>query len=99
MQSKYQKKRDLFCEALSRAGMTPIVPQGAYYVLADVSSFGYESAKACAMALLEKAKVASVPGSAFYQGSEGESLLRFCFALEDELVEEAAQRIQNFRAS
>ena len=96
LQSKYQKKRDLFCGALTDAGMSPIIPQGAYYVLADISSFGYATAKECAMAILEKTKVACIPGTAFYQGPQGEKLVRFCFALEDHLVEEAAKRIVTF---
>jgi aminotransferase len=96
LQTEYQKKRDILCEALDAAGLSPIVPQGAYYVLADVSRLGHETSRDAAMALLEGAKVASVPGSAFYRGAPGERLLRFCFAKEDELVEEAGRRIRAF---
>lgn len=95
----YQRKRDILCEGLHAAGLRPIVPQGAYYVLAEVGHLGYPSAKAAAMALLEETKVASVPGTAFYQGAAGESLLRFCFAKEDQILQDAANRIRSFRGS
>ena len=51
------------------------------------------------MALLEETKVASVPGTAFYQGQTGESLLRFCFAKEDDVLQEAARRIASFKGA
>ena len=77
--------------------MSPITPHGAYYVLADISKFGFDSSKACAMSLLEQAKVASIPGTAFYQGTEGQGLLRFCFALEEDIIREAANRIRAYQ--
>jgi aminotransferase len=46
------------------------------------------------MYLLEKARVASIPGSAFYRGKTGEKLLRFCFAKDDEALEEACRRLR-----
>ncbi|MGW8375217.1 pyridoxal phosphate-dependent aminotransferase [Streptomyces sp. ODS28] len=95
--SAYQRKRDRLCGALDAAGMSPVIPDGAYYVLADVSGWGYGSARAAAMALLEEGGVAAVPGSAFYQGAAGEGLLRFCFAKEDAAIEEGCRRIRRFR--
>ncbi|WP_394824892.1 pyridoxal phosphate-dependent aminotransferase [Pendulispora albinea] len=92
----YQRKRDTLCDALKAAGMAPIVPQGAYYVLADISNWGFATAIEAAMALLERAKVASVPGSAFYRGTIGEKLLRFCFAKDDASLGEACERIRHF---
>ena len=97
LQTTYQKKRDLFCGALKQAGMEPIIPQGAYYVLARVHEFGFESSKHAVTTLLEKCKVAAVPGTAFYQNTEGEKFIRFCFAIEDHLLEQAAEQIQTFR--
>ena len=91
----YERKRDLICAALDAGGMRPIVPQGAYYVLADVSHLGFATARDAAMNLLETRGVASVPGSAFYRGSAGEGLLRFCFAKEDDVLEEACRRLQS----
>lgn len=97
--SDYQRKRDQLCDALTVAGMTPIVPEGAYYVLADVSHWGFDTAHEAAMSLLENARVASVPGSAFYRGTTGEGLLRFCFAKDDALLDEACRRIRDFDPS
>lgn len=93
----YQRKRDIVCDGLSDAGMTPVVPQGAYYVLADIRQFGFPNAKAAAMALLTEVGVASVPATAFYQGPTGETMLRFCFAKEDAVLEDAANRLRRFR--
>jgi len=97
LQTTYQKKRDLICSALDDANLSPIVPQGAYYVLADISHLGYASAREGAMDLLERGGVASIPGTAFYRGETGEGLLRFCFAKQDDALDEACVRIRNFR--
>jgi len=94
LQSGYQAKRDRICQALADAQLKPIVPQGAYYVLADCSGLGMPNARAAAMHLLERTKVASVPGSAFYRGAAGESLLRFCFAKDDAVLDEACRRLR-----
>jgi len=93
----FQVKRDRLCEALDAAGLAPIVPEGAYYVLADVSRAGYPDARAAAMDVLERGGVASVPGSAFYDSKRGEGLLRFSFGVEDETLDAACQRIRAFR--
>lgn len=93
----YQRKRDMLADALNDAGLAPIVPQGAYYMLADVSSLGCATAKEASMALLERVKVASIAGSAFYRGATGESLLRFCYAKEDDVLAEACKRIRTLR--
>jgi aminotransferase len=97
LRNEYQRKRDIICAGLADAGLTPLIPQGAYYVLADIAHFGYPSAKAAAMALLEQTGVAGVPGTAFYQGNEGENLIRFCFAKDDQTLHEAVRRLAGFR--
>ncbi|HUJ28198.1 MAG TPA: pyridoxal phosphate-dependent aminotransferase [Myxococcales bacterium] len=94
LQSSYQKKRDAICAALSAAALRPIVPQGAYYVLADCSALGFATAREAAMHLLETKRVASIPGTAFYRGSAGEKLLRFCFAKDDDVLDEACRRLR-----
>ena len=95
LQSSYQKKRDLMCSTLAAAGLSPIVPQGAYYVLADCTRLGFATAREAAMALLERTRVASVPGTAFYRGATGEKLLRFCFAKDDDVLAEACRRLRS----
>jgi aminotransferase len=89
----YQRKRDLLAGALRDAGFTPFVPQGAYYMLAEIPE-RFPNAMEAAMTLIEEAKVASVPGPSFYAGSAGDRLLRFCFAKDFDALEEAARRLR-----
>lgn len=91
---EYAGKRDRVCHALKKAGLNPHVPQGAYYILADISGLPGKNSKERAMYLLERTGVASVPGEAFYDGDGGENLARFCFAKEDAVLEEACKRLQ-----
>lgn len=92
--ASYQKKRDILCGALVDAGLRPYVPRGAYYVLADIRRLGLPTSKAAAMVLLDKLKIASVPGTSFYRDPVGETMCRFCFAKDDDVLEEAARRIR-----
>jgi len=96
--AKYRKKREVLCGALDEVGLTPCVPQGAYYVLADVSSLPGANSKERAMHLLEKTGVASVPGESFFKGIEGETIVRFCFAKEDDVIEDACRRLQSLKS-
>ncbi len=90
----YQAKRDQFCRALTKAGLPPSIPQGAYYVLADVSRLPGTTSKERAMHLLEKTGVAGVPGEAFFEGVEGQRFIRFCFAKTEKDLDEACRRIE-----
>ena len=91
---EYSRKRQQLCSALKQAGLNPYIPQGAYYVLADVSSLPGTSSKEKAMFLLKHSGVASVPGDAFFQSAEGKNIVRFCFAKPDDVLDEACQRLQ-----
>ena len=91
---EYVNKRDKICGALAKAGLEPYVPQGAYYVLADISRIPGASSKEKAMNLLRQSGVACVPGEAFYHDDAGENLARFCFAKEDAVLDEACRRIE-----
>ena len=98
----YQVKRDKLCASLTRAGLTPSVPAGAYYVLADASAMEGANAKAKARALLAKTGIGAVAGSAFFTADEqgrnrGENLLRFCFAKKDAELAEACRRLDSLR--
>lgn len=97
LRASYKRKRDRLCDALRQCGLTPYVPEGAYYVLADVSALPGESSTARAMHLLNETGVASVPGSSFFTGAEGDTLVRFCFAKEDDVLEEACERLGALR--
>ncbi len=93
MARDYRDKRNYFCDALKAAGLTPLVPQGAYYILTDVSSLGYNDDKKAAMHILEKGGVASIPGSSFFASDGGRNLVRFCVAQPWDIVKQAAERI------
>jgi aminotransferase len=99
---EYQEKRDSFCAALARAGMTPSIPTGAYYVLADASRIEGANSKAKARQLLADTGLAAVAGSAFFGTdadgrNRGENLLRFCFAKKDADLAEACRRLDEYR--
>jgi aminotransferase len=102
LSTEYQAKRDSFCAALARAGLSPSIPGGAYYVLADVSRIPGATSKAKARKLLADTGLAAVAGSAFF-GTEpdgrnrGEHLLRFCYAKKDADLAEACRRLDAYR--
>lgn len=96
MAADYQKKRDLLAEALSEAGFKPSIPQGAYYMLAQIPD-EFRDDKEAAQALLETTRVASVPGSAFFVSEAGKRMLRFCFAKDFNSLEEACKRLRAFK--
>jgi aminotransferase len=84
LSAEYQAKRDMLCAALADVGMTPSIPQGAYYVLADVTKLPGTTAREKARTLLRNTGVAAVAGTAFFAEGRGENLIRFCFAKRDE---------------
>jgi aminotransferase len=92
----YTKKRDMLADALTEAGFQPSVPQGAYYMLAGIPEGIADSAE-CARLLLEQSRVASVPGTAFFESDTGKRMLRWCFAKDFASLEEACNRIRAFR--
>src|SRR5689334_7135589 len=94
---EYVHKRDLLCGTLKEVGLTPSIPKGAYYVLADASALPGAIAKEKSMYLLRETGVASVAGSAFYHGSGGENLVRFCFAKTDAELSEACRRLRSLK--
>lgn len=87
-------KRERLCAALRNAGLTPHVPQGAYYVLADLGRLPGKTSKQRAMHLLRTTGIACVPGEAFFHRPEdGSRLGRFCFAKSDEELQSACDRL------
>ena len=89
----YQRKRDQFCQALAKAGLTPSIPQGAYYVLADASRLPGITGKERAMFLLETIGLAGVPGEAFFSGADGRQFIRFSYAKIDSDIDDACRRL------
>jgi aminotransferase len=94
--TEYEEKRDKICDALMAAGLTPAVPAGAYYVLADATRIEGERASVKARNLLRATGVGAVAGSAFYGGDRGENILRFCFAKQTADLDRACTALRNF---
>ncbi len=97
LQQVFQRKRDQFCRVLQAVGLSPTIPQGAYYVLADVSRLPGRTGKERAMYLLEETGVAGVPGEAFFQGTEGARYVRFSFAKTDADLDVACERLHKLK--
>ena len=91
--NNFTDKRNLLCDTLTDIGLTPLIPEGAYYILADVSLVNGNSIKEKAMKILNQTKVACVPGSAFYSSEKGNNLVRFCFAKEDYELDKACNNL------
>lgn len=95
LKEKYTGKRDLFLKGLDDIGIVHTVPQGAYYVLLDISEFGYESDLAFCEELAKKAGVGAVPGSSFFR-EPVRHLIRMHFAKKDETLYEALGRLRSY---
>ncbi len=92
---EYRARRDLLQGALEEAGFAPRLPEGAYYVLCDISGFGFADDVAFAHWLVREVGVAGVPGSSFYSRRElGRHLIRFTFCKTEPLLREAAERLR-----
>jgi aminotransferase len=91
----HQAKRERLAAALEAAGMDPLIPPGAYYILARAEHLPGKTAAEKARALMARTGVASVAGSAFFRPGRGENLLRFCFAKQDAELDEACDRLRN----
>ena len=89
----YRAKRERLLGILANAGFRCIAPRGAYYIMTDVSAFGFPDDVTMARYLVTDVGVASVPGSSFYRDpSGGRNQLRFCFCKKDETLTAAEQR-------
>lgn len=94
--AEYTHKRDLFLRGLDDIGLVHNVPQGAYYVMLDISEFGYASDLEFCETLAEKVGVGAVPGSSFFR-EDVNHLIRFHFAKKDETLYEALNRLESIR--
>lgn len=92
----YTHKRDLFCQGLRDLGFSFVEPQGAYYVMADVSELGYASDYDCAVDLIRKVGVGTVPASCFFNAPENR-FVRFHFAKSDEVLNAALERLDGWK--
>lgn len=96
MATMYTRKRDLFCDGLRDLSFSFTEPEGAYYVMADVSELGYADDYDCAVDLIRKVGVGTVPCSCFYDKPE-HRFVRFHFAKSDEVLKSALDRLDGWR--
>ena len=96
LRDKYTHMRTLFLDGLDRIGITHNVPQGAYYVMVDVSEFGYSSDLKLCEALAQYVGVGAVPGSSFFREPENR-YIRLHFAKQDDTLNAALERLADIR--
>lgn len=89
----HEAKRTMLVSALRQAGMSPQVPEGAYYILSSTGDLPGATAAEKARTLLARTGVAAVSGAAFFRPGHGEDILRFCFAKKDADLAEACRRL------
>ena len=94
----YEARRDLFVGGLRKAGLDCRPPKGAYYVMADIRRFPFADDWAFAMYLVERLRVAVVPGGSFYGNWEdGRPFVRFMFSKRDATLHEAIDRLSGLQ--
>jgi aspartate/methionine/tyrosine aminotransferase len=95
----YRVRRDHLMPALSAAGFKCFRPRGAYYVMTDVSAFGFKDDVSFAKYLVQDIGVATVPGSSFYHDPrDGAHQIRFAFCKKPETLDEASRRLIKLHA-
>ncbi|HKG14599.1 MAG TPA: aminotransferase class I/II-fold pyridoxal phosphate-dependent enzyme [Pyrinomonadaceae bacterium] len=94
----YQRRRDMLVPILEESGFGVFRPDGAYYVMTDISAFGFRDDVEFTRHLVREVGVACVPGSSFYSRPElGAQQVRFCFCKKDSTLEAAAERLRKLR--
>ncbi|MDR3563519.1 MAG: aminotransferase class I/II-fold pyridoxal phosphate-dependent enzyme [Negativicutes bacterium] len=96
----YGERRDFLYDALVSVGFKCFKPSGAYYIMADITPFGWKDDVEFALHLTKEIGVAVVPGSSFYcDGSpDGKKLIRFCFCKEFSTLQAAVERLNKLKA-
>ncbi len=95
LRSLYQRNRDLLVDGLHSIGLKCNVPEGAYYLLCDVTSWGFEDDTEAAKYLIRRAGVATVPGSSFYHRSDaGRRFVRFAFCKQESTLRRVIEGLQ-----
>ncbi len=96
LKAHYTHMKDLFTDGLASAGLTFTKPQGAYYVLVDISEYGYEDDEQFCIDLAREVGVGAVPGSSFFRENVNH-LIRLHFAKQDETLLAAIDRLHDIR--
>jgi len=96
---EYAQRRDHIIDSLQAAGFHCFRPRGAYYVMTDVSAFGFPNDVEFVQHLIESVGLAAVPGSSFYaQEGRGSQQVRFCFCKKYETLESAKRQLLKLHA-
>ena len=97
--AKYDKNRKRLVDSLTRAGFRCQQPEGAYYIMTDITDFGFPDDTAFAHWLVKEIGVGGVPGSSFYSRQHlGRTKFRFMFSMADDRLAEAAERLMRIKA-
>jgi aminotransferase len=95
----YKARRDRMLAGLERAGFRCFQPHGAYYIMADISAFGFPNDVEFAHYLVKEIGVGVVPGSSFYRDpASGAQQVRFCYCKQDATLDEALRRLEKLGA-
>jgi aminotransferase len=98
LQRDYERRRDMLVPILEESGFKVFRPDGAYYVMTDISGFGFRDDIEFTRHLVREVGIACVPGSSFYSRPElGSQQVRFCFCKKDSTLEAAAERLRKLK--
>jgi aspartate/methionine/tyrosine aminotransferase len=97
LSADYDARRQRIVGYLEKAGFRCFHPKGAYYVMTDISAFGFPDDSAFAQHMLKEIGVVGVPGSSFYGTNEGAQQMRFCFCKRFETLDAAGERLLKLR--
>jgi aspartate/methionine/tyrosine aminotransferase len=94
----YVKRRDRLMKMLTDAGLDPMLPRGAYYIMCDIGKWGYPNDVEFAKFLVQKVGVATVPGSSFFSDpAAGKDIIRFTFCKKEETLRAAEERLNKLQ--
>jgi aminotransferase len=94
----YQERRDRTMKMLTEAGLNPMLPKGAYYIMCDIGSWGYPNDVEFSRFMVQEIGVATVPGSSFFRDpASGKHIIRFTFCKKDETLAAAEERLKKMQ--
>ncbi|MGH9401145.1 MAG: pyridoxal phosphate-dependent aminotransferase [Terriglobia bacterium] len=98
IREEYARRRDRFLPVLEKAGFRCFKPRGAYYIMTDITDFGFPNDVEFARYMVKDIGVAVVPGSSFYsQPGAGSQQVRFCYSKTDATLDDAAEKLMRLR--
>jgi len=96
----YQQRRDRLMKVLDAAGLNPMLPKGAYYIMCDIGKWGYPNDVEFARFMVTNIGVATVPGSSFFSDpAAGKDIIRFTFCKKEETLRAAEERLQKLQVA